>query len=267
MSQKSILILSNPLAYLFDIEQRSLIWREMTESSGLPADATELLEPYTQLRIPFVSQSDAHLAQLLLQHGLSRHHFNLILNTLRNPSFSIRDVTLRSASDIDEHVSEHRRNLAKKRSGGGLMKNGPSRQTDRKKTVSLIFNLVLDFMLSEHAHFSYEADNPPNESGVQANPYEARHRSLCSDLKSMSLVHRTWTLPAQRALSRRVVLMTKRHLRSFALSPACGTSVRELAYKINKTDACTFFHDGSAALEHWAVFASVLSRLPNLRWL
>ncbi|KAH8105002.1 hypothetical protein DFH11DRAFT_1324269 [Phellopilus nigrolimitatus] len=127
---------------------------------------------------------------------------------------------------------------------------------------SVVFDLVIHKIIEEMSHFSHEADATPNVSEAPAIP-----QIQMANLKDMCLVHRSWTAPVQRVLRRRVVLRSRDSLRDFARSPACGTGVREFAYKIGKSFVCTFFHEVSVAKEHWGTLASVLSRLTNLRFL
>ena len=125
------------------------------------------------------------------------------------------------------------------------------------------WTIALPMLLVAHkkdATSSSSVDDPPS--------YESDSwHVLQTTLKAMSLVHRTWTEPAQRTLRRRIILTCRRSLRSFARSPACGTGVREFAYKIPKSETCTFFHEASVAREHWTTLASVVSRLTTLRFL
>lgn len=60
-----------------------------------------------------------------------------------------------------------------------------------------------------------------------------RHPKDCRrDLKSMSLVHRVWTVPAQRALRYRVVLTSSESTERFLTNQMCGPWIRELWIKI-----------------------------------
>ncbi|KAH8103717.1 hypothetical protein DFH11DRAFT_1734613 [Phellopilus nigrolimitatus] len=60
-----------------------------------------------------------------------------------------------------------------------------------------------------------------------------RHPKDCRrDLKSMSLVHRVWTGPAQRALRYRVVLTSSESTERFLTNQMCGPWIRELWIKI-----------------------------------
>ncbi|OCB89088.1 hypothetical protein A7U60_g3771 [Sanghuangporus baumii] len=235
-------------------------------------DGTRLFDPQTGLLIPFESHSDALLAQLTLQCGMSKQLFNILLNILLDPSFSLDELNLKSATDIDVRISEYRRGLAEARSykiaDGSSPKAEPSSIYESLGIVgmpSIVFDLVLDQMIAELHHFSTEIDATPL-SVPSDEPSTSLTHHLQSTFKQMSLVHRSWTEPAQRALRRRIVLTNRRTLRGFARSPACGTGVREFVYKIPKSEVCTFFHEASVSREHWCTLASVISRLMTLRY-
>ncbi|EJC98902.1 uncharacterized protein FOMMEDRAFT_31485 [Fomitiporia mediterranea MF3/22] len=246
-------------------------------------DSARLFEPQTGLLIPFNSHSDALLAQLPLQHGMSKQHFNLLLDILRDPSFDMDQLNLKSATDIDIRISEHRRQLAEERSqrahsssvfspASGSCKyfKATSENTGPVGMPSIVFELLIDELVSQMEHFDYETDATPGSS--EGSRYynsqtHARTSTIQTCLKRMSFVHRSWTELAQRALRRRAILTSRRFLREFARSPACGAGVREFAYKIPKSETCTFFHEASVAREHWSTLASVISRLSTLRFL
>ncbi|THH07700.1 hypothetical protein EW145_g3189, partial [Phellinidium pouzarii] len=222
-------------------------------------DGNQLFEPQTKLWIPFKTRSDALLAQLPLQYGLSTIHFNLFLEILHDPSFSPRDLTFRDAADVDMCISERRRNLAHQRSLSVL--KDEARECAGMSPI--VLDLVLDQIIEGSPHFSYEVGAMP---GGAETGFTSAH-NWQADLRRMCLVHRSWTAPAQRALQRRAILTERRALPEFARSLACGSGVREFAYKLTKADTCTSFHECSVAREHWATLATVLSRLTNLRYL
>ncbi|KAL5512766.1 hypothetical protein ACEPAG_3032 [Sanghuangporus baumii] len=233
-------------------------------------DGTRLFDPQTGLLIPFKSHSDAVLAQLSLQNGMSKQHFNILLNVLLDPSFSLDELNLKSSTDIDVRISEYRRELAEKRSYKSAdSPQGKSSSISARLGIvgmsSIVFDLVLDQMIAEMHHFSTETDATPL-SAPSDEPSTALTCHLQSTFKQMSLVHRSWTEPSQRALRRRIILTSRRTLRGFARSLACGTGVREFAYKIPKSEVCTFFHEASVSREHWCTLASVVSRLTTLRY-
>lgn len=226
----------------------------------------KIFDKQTGLLIPFKSRSDALLAQLILRHGLSKELFNSLMDIVLDPSFSPNELTLRSATDIDVRISEHRREMAEDRAH--TRSDSPRKDSgDEMESAGIphiVLEVVIDRMLDDFEHFSNEADATPGSSD---NIFTSRFQVRQTELKSMSLVHRSWTELAQRALRRRVVLTSRRGLREFARSPACGVGVREFAYKLPKSQACTFFHRAAEAREHWVTFASVISRLTTLRFL
>ncbi|KAH8109247.1 hypothetical protein DFH11DRAFT_1747182 [Phellopilus nigrolimitatus] len=240
-----------------DLLPQLLIYPSVDSMVEKAIEGNKVYEPQTNLLVPFSSHSDALLAQLPLQHGLTRHHFNLLLDVLLDPSFCPADVSLKSSTDVDMRISDYRRTL-----GGNRNRVGQIGYPEPVGMPSVVFDLVIHKIIEEMSHFSHEADATPNVSEAPAIP-----QIQPANLKDMCLVHRSWTAPVQRVLRRRVVLRSWDSLRDFARSPACGTGVREFAYKIGKSFVCTFFHEVSVAKEHWGTLASVLSRLTNLRFL
>ncbi|KAL5478996.1 hypothetical protein ACEPAI_2284 [Sanghuangporus weigelae] len=79
------------------------------------------------------------------------------------------------------------------------------------------------------------------------------------DLRNMSLVHRSWTSPAQSALRRRAVVPFVR-MKHFLLSPFCGPRVSEMILYWSITDRI-----GGVTQSDISLLEELLKRTPNLK--
>ncbi|KAH8115570.1 hypothetical protein DFH11DRAFT_1725806 [Phellopilus nigrolimitatus] len=88
----------------------------------------------------------------------------------------------------------------------------------------VVLDGVAESIRDSMGHFIDEVTGQTSSSDRRHwNPQACRE-----DLKSMSLVHRTWTSSAQRALHYRVVLTTSEAIAGFLRNPHCGPWIREL---------------------------------------
>ena len=72
---------------------------------------TMAMDPYF-----FKTVTDSLFPEVVKEHDLSMSVANAILGLLRNPAFSLSDLTFRDAMEIDTTVSEGRRSVAIRRS-------------------------------------------------------------------------------------------------------------------------------------------------------
>ena len=63
---------------------------------------------FLDAHIPFATPSDAMLSSLLLANEVSAYVFDLFFAVLRNPAFSLADLTLHGAEDVYLHVKNRR---------------------------------------------------------------------------------------------------------------------------------------------------------------
>lgn len=71
-------------------------------------DRNCVLEPLRKEWIPFLTVSDALIANLHLTHNIAISAIDLFLDVLRNPSFHPSHVSFTNSSDVDAHISAHR---------------------------------------------------------------------------------------------------------------------------------------------------------------
>ncbi|KAI5118763.1 hypothetical protein M0805_004849 [Coniferiporia weirii] len=217
-----------------------------------------VLDNSTKLWIPYKTRSDALLAHLKLQENVPASVLDSVLRVIQDPAFDSTKVTLNTSADVDARISEYRHSLS-------------SRRTQNDDAVVgmplVVLEQVLDQIVEQMGDCVREALNQYPDNEVRYPDLRRR------DLINMSLVHRAWTMPAQRALRRRVVLNSDRRLQLFLRSPHCGPWVQELIYSYDpfaelnehgNSDGGT----SSPVLDiRWQLLASLLQRLPNLRFL
>ncbi len=89
---------------------------------------------------------------------------------------------------------------------------------------AIVVEGIANCLSDEIGHFFDElATRNPRFPGVLSNPRR-------NDLRSMCLVHRSWTPVVQRVLRRRVRIHSERSLKRFLKGPHCGPWVGELWY-------------------------------------
>lgn len=148
--------------------------------------------------VDFSSQTNAMLASLQLFHDVPCHIMDLVLSVVTHPDFDTKQITLSNSVDVIDVVEErrlkdrmavvHRRSL---NSDGYLEQAGFSQ---------FILDEVLDIIHADRldtvkARFEETLDN-------EAMYYNSMRIKEDNILKAMSLVHRSWTIPAQKALGR-----------------------------------------------------------------
>lgn len=138
---------------------------------------------------------------------------------------------------------------------------------DVANVPAVVVEGVANCLSDEIGHFFDElATRNPRFPGVLANPRR-------NDLRSMCLVHRSWTPLVQRVMRRRVRIHFQTSLKRFLKGPHCGPWVVELWY-IHDREYAPRREKGKKGRKvqgnttsHWELLAELLSRLPNLRFL
>lgn len=199
-----------------------------------------------EMWIPFNTTTDALVASLSLHHGFPRSMFEIVLEVVRNPSFRLDDLTLSSELDVASQISECRLENAFRR--GNL-----NAQSEPARGVPLtVVQLVADH-LAEQADAAKCIINDP----LLRNREKSMARWALRSLQAMSLVHRTWTTPAQQA--RRYHPMTLKlgdNILKFLDNPFCGpwTQWIELEYPA----------EHSSSQRYKREFESLVYRAPNI---
>lgn len=135
-----------------------------------------------QMDIPFTTEADALVSSLVLKHRIPTATLDLVLSILRNPSFDLAQLTLQKATDILKTVAEvHNQETETRSTRGHIPDSFPQ----------VILEQVLDVLAAERRDALRGL--PRAKSGDEAADRD-------KELRTMSLVCRAWTSPAQRAL-------------------------------------------------------------------
>ena len=131
--------------------------------------------------VPFKSPSDAAIARLSAECGFTINAIQAVLDHIVfNPLFQARDVSFQSAACLYDNVAEHRRKQAYHRARIG------QEGQDVGGPPPLVVSIVVDWIGQDMAPFRQELD----DLWVS--------RECCSNLRKLSLVHRSWTDIADR---------------------------------------------------------------------
>ncbi|KLO19672.1 hypothetical protein SCHPADRAFT_53688 [Schizopora paradoxa] len=175
----------------------------------------------------------------------------------------LNKTTIESTEDIEVLVRTHRQER--------MMK-----EYDRAEGMPLVaVMLVAEVFGREFLDFEKEVSRP--NVGDEDEIDGAR-----KDLRSMALVHRTWTRPAQAVLKRRVILKSWAGARKFLINPLCGPWTRELVFdppwleidhsqdEDDEDDEDSSLPDGferPSLKNPWPIVCKLLKCMPNLRQL
>lgn len=178
----------------------------------------------TSVRVAFRSRSDALLASLTLRHKhLHADILDSFLDLLHHPEFRLDEVSFTKAEDISSHISSQWREIAHRRSYG----SSRSHAGYQLRIPDFILELVAQQLSSERTSFKKLMEK------ITARRSRSLGPTACSreeDLRNMSLVHRSWTGPAQRALHKRVDVRGIMNLRTLLRSPYVGPRIKEVCF-------------------------------------
>lgn len=167
--------------------------------------------------VPFRTTSDTLFASLVLKHKFSMSMVDQILEVIRDPSFCIADLNISSAREISKRVRDFRIEEADKRL---------SRPTNTRHDGRLVGNipvLVVQLVCDALAR----RVNPSKV--VRYHLYRTKETGLpeASELlETMSLVHRTWSGPAQHALRSFPMNLNLWNIHAFSSHPWCSPGTR-----------------------------------------
>lgn len=148
--------------------------------------------------VTFSSQADAMLASLQLFHDLPCRTMDLFFSVITHPNFDARQLTLRNSVDVINVVEQSRlRDRAAVVRNRALNSDG---YVEQAGFPQFVLDEVLDII---HADRMVNIEARLEENLEDRQMCRARI-NIAEDniLKSLALVHRTWTLPAQKALGR-----------------------------------------------------------------
>lgn len=177
------------------------------------------------LWIRFPSVSDALVARLMLEQGVNPTALDAFLRTLSNPKFSLASVTLNRAADVDRHFAECGRAKAWRRAE---VTHGSFRTAGVPHIIlELVTESIANSMFSVYRELSIDGNQ---RRGIGENMYWLSNAIVRAFLTRMALVHRTWTVSAQRALRDHIVVIGRKDLRNFVRGPFCGPWIHDFGY-------------------------------------
>ncbi|KAL5520313.1 hypothetical protein ACEPAG_9527 [Sanghuangporus baumii] len=168
---------------------------------------------------------------------------------IAHEDFDPREVTFTSIWDLFDYVSQARRSISLERSAFRAPDEIGGKRTARIFPRDIL-NLVSDQLWQDRVPLGVAAMEPRWDCAFALSGH---------DLRNMSLVHRSWTSPAQSALCQRAVVPFVR-MKHFLLSPFCGPWVAEmiLYWSINDTI-------GGVTQSDISLLEELLKRTPNLK--
>ncbi|KAL5513303.1 hypothetical protein ACEPAH_3701 [Sanghuangporus vaninii] len=257
------------------VERRAPSQSQLEFSLTLPTSSSSLLEDPlsaydlgSKTSTPFSSTADALIARLRLESGLGVPTLNLFLDILHHPEFKLEEVTLNDASEIDIAVANHRLNTQRVREG--IVSSPPffSSGAENEKHSSLgevpypILERILDSIATDP-----ELVDEPLQPQIPLVDAPERQRADC--LRTLALVHRSWTVPSQQRLAARIVARSPLAILRLLRSPLPGRHTRELVvalgdvwnhgYHFGSLDAPA--RPGEVEID----LCNLLKRLPKLR--
>lgn len=227
---------------------------------GVTGDSVHLQE--LPCVIPFLSSSDALLAAVFFKHiNTSWELIDDVLTLFKNRTFCTQDVTFCMAEDIYDRVRECRRASANARDSEywKAQVTPVAQHTSLSCPIpTLVAELVAEQIYADN-HPLFDADD---ECGMLYRVRGHHHRPVSTveeSLRSMSLVHRSWTGFAQRCLRRRICVWSQWELQDLFHSPRIGPWVHELSYREHYDD-CAIRRQSIPRL-----LCGILQRCPNLK--
>lgn len=179
-----------------------------------------IVEPLSSDPIVFSGPSDALVASLRLEHRLSVPMINLFLRVLRDPRFEPAALTFDDAADVDRHVAACRRETRDKRA---------ARVGDGAAYASTLPYPILDGVLDALATDPQLYDDPLDFQASRPNEHTLRRDDT---FRTLSLVHRSWTVPSQQRLAKRIVVRSASSLVKLLRSPVVGSATSELVISL-----------------------------------
>lgn len=184
--------------------------------------------------VPFATESDAMMASLVLTHQIALPILDIVFSIFKNPRFDVNQITFRDVDDVLEQAEENR--LLRRRSAVTQKQFVATRRNSGYSGGNIphfIIEEVADIFAAERekvlhtyrdAHLSILMDS--------------RRRGLDRDLKTMSLVHRSWTFTAQKSLGR--IFFAKNPsapvMRNALQTPVFGPWTREILFYYYRAD-------------------------------
>lgn len=170
----------------------------MSEGQQQPFIGSRAFNEANSAYVSFPSQADAMLASLQLFHDVPCRFMDLFFSVVTHPDFDSKQVTLRDSVDVINVVEESR--LKDRMAVVHKRAHGADGHTKQAGFPQFVLDEVLDII---HAKRMVNIEASFERSLSDAEMYR-ESITIPEDyaFKSLALVHRTWTLPAQKALGR-----------------------------------------------------------------
>ncbi|EJD05178.1 uncharacterized protein FOMMEDRAFT_154391 [Fomitiporia mediterranea MF3/22] len=174
------------------------------------SDSTSYHSNDWHANIRFETYSDARLAAVFLDNmdRLPVDLFKQVIDVIIDPQFKSSEVTFKGTLDAFERVSTYRRNMA------------PGCTVERLSSgvvPPVVLDLVVDTIVQQNIPLGIAAEKRWSDA--------LAHNGV--SLRNMSLVHRSWTIIAQRGLRHRAIIPC-RQIHRFLVNPLCGPWVTEM---------------------------------------
>lgn len=206
--------------------------------------------------IPFPTPSDALFAAFVLKYtNMTMELFDDLFTLFNHPEFRSETLEMKRIEDILGHISEKRRSIARDR-GAERNEAAVCRQpndTNRNGVPSLIIELVAE---------NVESDRTPFHRILLQTYRECDGDRL---LRTMCLVHRSWTDAAQRYLRRRIFASGRAGIYSLLQSPQLGPWVRDLSIRTHISfPPLEDFQPGTSYFNTPRLITEILHKCPNV---
>ena len=223
----------------------------------LPFQGVLAFDRNSQEYVPFATQTDAMLASLMLAYRLAPPILTVVLSLVRHPDFNPSEVTLQKPDDVWQHVAAHREQVASTQAA----------QTTNSICRRFVFphfllEEIVDILSSERAERLHAERDADASCMIRYSSH-----SLDNDLRNISLVCRSWTRPAQRAIGRILVLQnaSKQNLENALAGPLFGTWTRELIVFRNHRGFECMQNVCERSDEEWRAMQRLCAHVPNVR--
>lgn len=184
---------------------------DMTIPNILPDERTApfAFDEETDEWIPFRNRSDALIARLYLDESLPSRHIDTFLELLRTAEFKPSELSFTKTTEIDAGIANYRQVRAR---GRAMHYEFPT-----TKLPYDIFENIIEQIALERDPLSTE--DPSSCFGSHRHRRAKPRDSIAARLKSLSLVHRSLTPLAQKALGQRIFAQHKELVQALAEEP------------------------------------------------
>lgn len=225
----------------------------------LPFQGTLAFDRTSQEYIPFKTQTDAMLASLMLAYRLAPPILTVVLGLVRHPNFNASEVTLQKPDDVFQRVADHRAEVASTQTTRSL-----SSLCRRLVFPHFLLEELVDILANERRE-KLHTERDGDASCISRFPLH----TVDHDLRNVSLVCRSWTRSAQRAIGRILVLQNarKQYLENALAVPLFGPWTREIIIFRNNRESPsnTMRNLCERSDEEWKIMQKLCARLPNVR--